>query len=65
MRSGDLLVPAHYQLGPAQLGLLAAGGVMEVAVLEKPRVAILPTGNELVPAGCGRHVVKMLNLTVL
>jgi molybdopterin molybdotransferase len=52
MRSGDLLVPAHYQLGPAQLGLLAAGGVMEVAVLEKPRVAILPTGNELVPAGC-------------
>lgn len=51
MQSGKVLVPAYYQLGPGQLGLLTAGGITEVAVLEKPRVAIIPTGNELVPAG--------------
>lgn len=52
MQTGDILVPAYYLLRPAQLGLLTAGGINEVAVLVKPRVAILPTGNELVPAGC-------------
>lgn len=51
MQSGDVLVPAHFCLGPAQLGLLTAGGVDKVEVLQKPRVAILPTGNELVPPG--------------
>ncbi len=50
--AGEILVPAHFHLGPAQLALLTSGGVDEVAVLAKPRVAILPTGNELVPAGC-------------
>lgn len=51
MQVGDALVPAHFCLGPAQLGLLTAGGVNEVEVLQRPKVAILPTGNELVPAG--------------
>jgi Molybdopterin biosynthesis enzyme len=51
MQSGDVLVPAHFKLGPAQLGLLTAGGLVEATVLAKPRVAIIPTGNELVPAG--------------
>lgn len=51
MQVGEILIPAHFCLGPAQLGLLTAGGVNEVIVLAKPRVAILPTGNELVPAG--------------
>ena len=52
MQAGEVLVPASFHLGPGQLALLAAGGVDEVPVLAKPRVAILPTGNELVPVGC-------------
>jgi len=52
MKTGDALIPAYTQLGPAQLALLVAGGVDKVAVLEKPKVAILPTGNELVAADC-------------
>lgn len=51
MQAGEVLVPAYCCLGPLQLGLLSTGGVDEVAVLAKPRVAILPTGNELVPVG--------------
>ncbi|MFN7174166.1 MAG: molybdopterin molybdotransferase MoeA, partial [Thermaurantiacus tibetensis] len=38
-------------LGPAHLGLLAAGGLAEVLVHRRPRVALLATGDELVPPG--------------
>ncbi len=51
IRTGEILVPAHVRLGPAQLALLAAGGRQQVDVLARPRVAIIPTGNELVPVG--------------
>ncbi|MEQ8201120.1 MAG: molybdopterin molybdotransferase MoeA [Syntrophomonadaceae bacterium] len=51
IQTGEVLVPANFQLGPAQLALLAAGGRREITVRAKPRVAIIPTGNELVPAG--------------
>jgi molybdopterin molybdotransferase/putative molybdopterin biosynthesis protein len=51
LKAGEVLVTAHQLLGPAQLCLLAAGGITAVQVICKPRVAILPTGNELVSAG--------------
>ena len=38
-------------IAPACIGLLAAIGVAEVGVRRRPRVAILSTGDELVPAG--------------
>ena len=50
MQAGQLLVAAPTTLTPAQLGLLATGGVRQVAVYCRPRVAIIPTGDELVPA---------------
>ena len=51
MKKGDLLVPANYLITPLQLGVLASGGIYEVEVVAKPKIAIIPTGNELVPAG--------------
>ncbi|MDX9872840.1 MAG: molybdopterin molybdotransferase MoeA [Clostridia bacterium] len=51
LKEKEVLVPANYQLGPAQLALLTAGGVEKVPVWQKIKVAILPTGNELVPPG--------------
>jgi molybdopterin molybdotransferase len=38
-------------LNPSRVGALAAVGVMQVEVYAKPRVAILSTGNEIVPPG--------------
>ncbi len=46
--AGELLLPAGTRLGPAHLGALVAGGVYEVPVRRRPRVAIVPTGSELV-----------------
>ena len=47
-RTGEELVPAGRPLRAQDLGLLAAAGVVGLAVLERPRVAIISTGDELV-----------------
>ena len=47
----ELVLPAGHVLRPADLGAIAAAGHTEIQVARKPRVAILPTGTELVPIG--------------
>ncbi|MDA7506689.1 molybdopterin molybdotransferase MoeA [Akkermansiaceae bacterium] len=46
---GDLLVPAGTRIGPAQLGLAASVGAIELTVTRLPKITILGTGDELVP----------------
>ncbi|HQN18321.1 MAG TPA: molybdopterin biosynthesis protein [Syntrophobacteraceae bacterium] len=48
--AGELLLPQHHRVRPADMGVLLAGGVQEVAAFARPRVWIQPTGTELVPA---------------
>src|SRR5207248_4277956 len=45
---GDLAVAGGSRLGAAQLGLLAALGLVEVSVVRAPKVALVATGDELV-----------------
>jgi putative molybdopterin biosynthesis protein len=47
----QLVIPAGHTLRPADLGAIAASGHQEIRVARKPKVAILPTGTELVPIG--------------
>ena len=47
--AGGPLVPGGRPLRPAELGLLAAAGVTSVPVHSRPRVAIVSTGDEVVP----------------
>jgi molybdopterin molybdotransferase len=47
--AGAPLVPGGRPLRSAELGLLAAAGVTEVTVHTRPRVAIVSTGDEVVP----------------
>ncbi len=47
----QLVLPAGHSLRPADLGAIAASGHAAVSVARRPRVAILPTGTELVPIG--------------
>lgn len=44
----ELVLPANHCLRPVDLAALAAAGHATVYVLQKPRVVIIPTGNELV-----------------
>ncbi len=46
---GQLVLPAGTRLRPQEIGMLAALGHNTVRVGKKPRVAILSTGDELVP----------------
>lgn len=48
-RRGDEQLPAGTKLGPAQIALAAACGYAHLDVYVRPRVAILTTGDELVP----------------
>lgn len=47
----QLVLPAGHTLRPVDLGAIAASGNTEIQVAKKPRVAILPTGDELVTIG--------------
>jgi len=46
--AGQQVLAADTRLGPAAIGLLAEIGRYQVPVIPRPRVAVLPTGNELV-----------------
>ncbi|GAB4503480.1 MAG: molybdopterin biosynthesis protein [Anaerolineales bacterium] len=47
----ELVLPAGHVLRPVDLGAMAAAGYTQIEVARKPRVAILPTGSELVAMG--------------
>jgi molybdopterin molybdotransferase len=49
--AGKRIAEAGDQLTPARLGLLAAAGHTHVSAHRRPRVALLSTGDELVPPG--------------
>ena len=51
VKKGENIMKAGTRLKPYHLALFAAMGYTELGVVEKPRIAILATGNELVEAG--------------
>jgi molybdopterin molybdotransferase len=48
---GEILIEQGTLIGPWELGMLAAAGIVEVKVIPKPTVAVLSTGNELIELG--------------
>lgn len=48
---GEMLLPGGHSITAVDVGGLMAGGALEVKVKRLPVVAIIPTGDELVPAG--------------
>jgi len=51
IRKGEVVVHAGEFLTPAKIGAIAAVGEKDVEVYAKPRVAILTTGDEVIPPG--------------
>jgi len=48
MVATELVLPANHRLRPVDLGAIAGSGHARVTVRRKPRVAVIPTGSELV-----------------
>ena len=51
IRCGDQVLPRGRRLRPQDVGVLSSIGQAEVEVIRAPRVRIIVTGNELLPAG--------------
>jgi molybdopterin molybdotransferase len=51
VRAGDVVLHARAEVRPIEIAILAEIGRAMVPVFPRPRVAILPTGNEIVPVG--------------
>jgi putative molybdopterin biosynthesis protein len=47
----ELVLPENHLVQPHDLGALSAAGLIEIPVRRMPRVAIIPTGSELVMPG--------------
>lgn len=52
VKKGEIALQSGLRLLPHHLGMIAALGYPEVRVFERPRIAVLATGNELVDVGC-------------
>ena len=47
----ELILPENHRIRPCDLGALLAGGITCLPVRRRPRVAVIPTGDELVEPG--------------
>ncbi len=51
MHAGSVVLESATRIGGPQMGVLATLGVTQVLVYPRPRIAVLSSGDELVPAG--------------
>jgi putative molybdopterin biosynthesis protein len=49
--STELILPENHRVRSVDIGALLAGGLTEISVRKRPRVAVIPTGTELVEPG--------------
>ncbi|MBQ1169962.1 MAG: molybdopterin biosynthesis protein [Oscillospiraceae bacterium] len=47
--AGEMILPSHVAVSPSAIGAMIAGGVLEIEVIRKPLVGIIPTGDEIIP----------------
>lgn len=59
IRKDEIVLEAQTSLTPASIGLLASLGIATVSVIQRPRVAIVVTGNELVALGETKNEVQV------
>lgn len=49
--AGDVLLPAAHRLTEGDIGLIANGNHGDISVLRRPRIALIASGDELMPPG--------------
>jgi len=49
IQSGEIILSSGKRIRPQEVGLLAMLGISEIPVVRQPRIAIMSTGDELVP----------------
>ena len=59
IRKDELILSRGTMLRPQDVAALAGAGITSVAVYEKPRVSIISTGDEIIPAGSPAEAGKV------
>ena len=49
--ANQLIIPVNHKIRPVDIGALLAGGVNQFFARRKPKVAVIPTGDELISPG--------------
>ena len=47
--AGEMILPSFMEITPAAIGAMIAGGVLDLDVIRRPVVGIIPTGDEIIP----------------
>lgn len=47
--AGEMILASHMTVSPSAIGAMIAGGVLQIQVIKKPVVGIIPTGDEIIP----------------
>ena len=45
---GDMVIPKNHLIRPVDISALLSAGIGEIKVIKKPKVAIIPTGDEII-----------------
>jgi putative molybdopterin biosynthesis protein len=48
--AGEMIIPSFHKIRPVDIGALTAGGITAIEVFRRPKVAIIPTGTEIIEA---------------
>ena len=48
--AGEMILPGHHEIRAIDIGVLLSAGITEIKVIQRPRVAIFPTGDEIIEA---------------
>ena len=46
--TGEMILTGKHRIRPIDIGVLLSAGITEIEVFQKPKVAIFPTGNEII-----------------
>ena len=46
--AGEMLLPGGHKIRPIDIGVLLSGGILNVEVVKKPRIGLIPTGTEII-----------------
>lgn len=49
--ANEMIVPSHHEIRPMDIGAILSGGVTYLEVFKKPKIAIIPTGSEMIEPG--------------
>lgn len=49
--AGEMILPGGHNIRPIDVGVLLSAGILEIDVIKQPRVAIFPTGTEIIEPG--------------